>query len=151
MNRQTLCPPVNYLADGRCPLNSTLPNVRLVSSTFHKDKDIPSQSKLTQLFTIFGQFVDHDITLTAAYTVPDCCSKDSEEDECAPIKVTNDPFYGASKCLNFARSVAFCEELGCTTDPMNGITAYVDGSQIYGSESGNATQLRALDGGKLAV
>jgi peroxidase len=106
---------------------------------------------LTQLFTTFAQFVDHDITFTAAYTVPDCCSPNSDDEECAPITVTNDPFYGASKCLNFARSIAFCEELGCSTDPLNGITGYVDGSQIYGSDSGNATQLRALTGGRLAI
>ena len=149
--RQTTCPPVAFVAAGNCPLNSTLPNVRLISSTFHKDVDVPSKSMLTQLFTTFAQFVDHDITFTAAYTVPDCCSPNSDDEECAPITVTNDPFYGASKCLNFARSIAFCEELGCSTDPMNGNTGYVDGSQIYGSDSGNATQLRALTGGRLAI
>jgi hypothetical protein len=29
---------------------------------------------------------------------------------------------------------------------MNGLTAYIDGSNIYGSDSGNATELKALTG-----
>jgi len=131
-------------------LSSVLPNPRLVSSTFHTDQDVPSQ-KLTQLFTIFAQFVDHDITLAATYNVADCCATPSDTEKCAPITVSNDPFYPNGKCLNFARSLVFCEELGCNTDPMNSLTAYIDGSNIYGSNNGNATQLRSSSGGKLAT
>ena len=137
------------MAAGKCPLNNTLPNPRLVSSTFHTDKDVPSQ-RVTQLFTIFGQFVDHDMTSSATYIAPDCCSDATDTEKCAPITISSDPFYKSGKCLNFARSIVFCEDLGCTTDPMNGITAFIDGSNIYGSDSGNLTQLRALTGGKLA-
>jgi len=138
------------MAQGRCPLNNVLPNARLVSATFHTDQDVPSQ-KLTQLFTIFAQFVDHDLTLATTYTVPDCCTNSTDTEKCAPVRISTDPFYPNGKCLNFARSLIFCEELGCQTDPMNTLTAYIDGSQIYGSNTGNATQLRALTGGKLAT
>ncbi len=40
-----------------------------VESLITSAQDVPSQ-KLTQLFTIFAQFVDHDLTLAATYTVP---------------------------------------------------------------------------------
>ncbi len=142
------CLPVPFMARGVCPLGNQLPNPRLVSQTFHKDQNVPSP-KLTQLFTIFAQFVDHDLTLTTTYTVPDCCKNASDTEKCAPVTVSNDPFYTNGKCLNFARSLIFCEELGCDTDPMNTLTAYVDASQVYGSDVGNSTQLRSLTGGKL--
>jgi peroxidase len=137
------------MARGKCPLDSVLPNPRLVSSTFHTEKDVPSL-RLTQLFTIFAQFVDHDLTLAATYTVPDCCASAADTEKCAPITVSNDPFYPSGKCLNFARSLIFCEELGCTTDPLNSLTAFIDGSNIYGSNDGVLAQLRDNNGGKLA-
>jgi hypothetical protein len=150
IHRQTTCPPMKVLAQGNCPTFSVLPNPRLVSATFHKDVDAPSQL-LDQFFTIFAQFVDHDITIAATYTVPDCCGTPSDTDRCAPITISTDPFYTSGKCLNFARSLIFCEQLGCTTDPMNSLTAYIDASQVYGSDNGNATTLRALTGGKMAI
>ena len=119
-----------------------------MSSTFHTDQDVPSQ-KLTQLFTIFAQFVDHDISLSTTYSVPDCCATPSDTERCAPITVSNDPFYPNGKCLNFVRSLIFCEELGCNTDPMNVLTAYIDGSSIYGSDSGNAAVLKSSSEGGL--
>ena len=141
---------MKFLAQGSCPTTSVLPNPRLVSATFHKDTDVPSQV-LSQFFTIFAQFVDHDITIAATYTVPDCCGTPSDIERCAPITVSNDPFYPAGKCLNFARSLVFCEEIGCATDPMNSLTAYIDASQVYGSDNGNASSLRAFTLGKMAI
>ena len=137
------------MANGVCPLGNVLPNPRLVSSTFHKDQNIPSP-KLTQLFTIFAQFVDHDFTLTTTYTLPDCCANSADTEKCAPMIVGTDPFFKQGKCLNFARSLIFCEELGCDTDPMNSLTAYVDASNVYGSDNGNATLLVST-GGRLAT
>ena len=121
-----------------------------MSTTFHTDKDAPSL-KLTQLFTIFAQFLDHDISLTTTYSIPDCCSSANDREKCAPITVNNDPFYPNGKCLNFARSLIFCEELDCDTDPMNTLSAFIDGSNIYGSDNGNSTQLRSFIGGKLST
>lgn len=124
--------------------------MRLVSSTFHTDVNVPSP-RLTQFFTIFAQFVDHDLTLTATYVQPNCCNNIAETDECAPIIVGQDPVFSRGFCLNFVRSMVFCEELGCNTDPMNVLTAYIDGSQIYGSDIGNASSIRQFSGGQMAT
>ena len=152
--RRLSCTPTKVFANGNCPTGAVLPNPRLVSSTFHKDQDRPSES-IDQLFTIFGQFVDHDLTLSSvspSYAGINCCSAGAAADtkKCAPVTVTNDPFY-SNKCLNFVRSLVFCEALGCTTDQTNSITAYIDGANIYGSDTDSATQLRSLSGGKLAT
>jgi Animal haem peroxidase len=85
-----------------------------------------------------------DITLYNFDT--DCCQTPQDTEKCAPITVHNDPFFPNGKCLNFVRSLIFCEELGCSTDHMNILTAYIDGSNIYGSDIANATLLKAQTG-----
>ncbi len=63
-------------------------------------------------FFQFGQFLDHDITLTPENDKLKCCDKDLGNKECFPIEVpADDPnFSGKARCLNFARSVVFCKE-----------------------------------------
>ena len=55
-----------------CAPETILPNARLVSNTFCPDKNI-SSSMVTQFFTIFSQFVDHDLTLTLDHGTAGCC------------------------------------------------------------------------------
>ena len=43
--------------------SGSLPLARTVSLTFHPDEDLPSQ-QVTHMVTQWGQFLDHDITLT---------------------------------------------------------------------------------------
>ena len=65
------------------------------------------------MVTQWGQFLDHDITLTPETHAEDCCSSDTENEDCFPINIpTVDSFYSAYsvKCLEFTRSTGFCEE-----------------------------------------
>jgi Animal haem peroxidase len=95
--------------------------------------------------SIFIHFISDKEDIFISLT-SDCCGTPQDTEKCAPVTVTNDPFYPNGKCLNFVRSLIFCEELGCNTDPMNILTAYIDGSNIYGSDVGNATLLRNSTG-----
>ena len=107
------------------------------------------------MVTQFGQFLDHDITLTPENEVHDCC-QDSTQAECFVLDLpTNDPFYSTlstkQSCLEFTRSVAFCENTNTVREQMNAITAFVDASNVYGSDEDTSNLLRSFVDGKLKV
>ena len=134
-----------------CHLRENLPNARLVSRTIHVDKDAPS-TKATHFTTQFGQFVDHDITLTPTEAIDQCCNGAGDEG-CLPIDVSRDEHFNSMNitCLHFPRSVRHCEENGGRRNQINGITSYVDGSQIYGSDLETADKIRTFANGELKV
>ena len=141
-----------YLLDG-CMVRPNLPGARLVSATVHTSADVPS-TRATHFTTQFGQFLDHDITLTPEEHVENCCSDNAGDEACLTIDVSEDSFFRSTgtSCLEFTRSVPYCE--GTTKDrreQTNGITSFVDGSNIYGSDEVTALSLRTLSGGELKV
>ena len=85
-----------------------------MSHTFHKDADVPD-SDCTHMLTQWGQFMDHDITLTPEEEVKDCCTTTDVkklDTQCYPIHVGNtDSFYFNStagrnvNCLDFSRYI----------------------------------------------
>ncbi len=96
-----------------------------------------------------SQFLDHDITLTPETHVDgDGCCTDNAPEDCFAIHIPDgDPFYSDSAvqqtCLEFTRSEEFCAE----QDPemreqFNGITAFVDASNVYGSDKVTNDRLR---------
>src|SRR5260370_27410328 len=94
----------------------------------------------------WGQFVDHDLDLTPTDpTMP------------ANIPVpTGDPFFDpngtGNQVIGFNRSV-FDPATGTGTDnprqQPNVLTAYIDGSQVFGSTAARADALRTYVGGHL--
>ena len=147
-------PSHNCRCDSGCSNEATvsLPNVRLVSANFHSDGDVPD-TLATHMVTQMGQFLDHDITLTPE-THHECCNGDTSED-CFPINIPADDYFYSNlvppqTCLEFSRSSAFCDTAESTREQINGITAFVDASNVYGSDDDSATALRGSDG-KLLV
>ena len=134
---------------GQCANNerTNLPNVRTISRKFHGNDDVP-YNLATHFAAIMGQFLDHDITLTPETEVHDCCAGSTDEN-CYPISVTGDSFFSENgvSCLEFTRSEEFCSQE--PREQMNAITAFVDASNVYGSDDDTATTLRTLEGGKL--
>ena len=105
--------------------------------------------------TQWGQFLDHDISRTPTEETEDCCLM-PESENCFPIVIPrNDSFYSTlstpQTCHKFSRSIAFCEDVSPVREQMNAITAFIDASSVYGSDSEMSTLLRSGTGGKLRV
>lgn len=117
-----------------------LPNPRVLSAVVHRDLNYPAT--YTHMVMQYGQFFAHDITFTPSSRTKEgkmiqCCPFGSNaHQQCYPIRIPKeDPFFSKYEedCMNFVRT-AKCPQ--CKLGPrqqMNQITAYIDGSMIYGS------------------
>ncbi|CAG0881342.1 unnamed protein product [Darwinula stevensoni] len=140
-----------------------LPSPRGVSTFIHADVSRLSNRHVLMIMQ-FGQFLDHDITMTPVHrgfqkSVLDCRACDSAQrvhPECFPIGVPgNDPFFppvdvntGRPRCINFVRSLPGQTKLG-PRQQLNQNTAFLDASQVYGQNLCEARMLRAFVGGRL--
>jgi len=110
---------------------------RAISNTIFKtDKDIPSSCLSSFVFT-WGQFLDHDMILTPV---------DSEEINIAVLP--NDIIINP---IPFKRSATLSGTgtNGIARQQINVNTAWIDASQVYGSDVELANQLRTFKNGKL--
>ena len=140
------------------------PSARSVSALMVKD--IPKLSmSVTHMFAIWGQFVDHDLDLSAEYDT-DICEESCELVDtcpfCYPIKVSPTDYYfgkrGPNKghCLPLTRSVGVCmrpynnySNFDLARQQINQLTHYQDASNVYGSTQEVADSLRLFSGGLL--
>jgi len=110
-----------------------------------QDQPIPNDRRLTDMVWQWGQFVDHDISLTGP--------ADPAEPFDIPVPEGDpvfDPFGTGTMVLPFLRSA---HDTGAPVrQQINQITSFIDGSMIYGSDERRALVLRTLDGtGRLAT
>ncbi|MGF1492336.1 MAG: peroxidase family protein [Microcoleaceae cyanobacterium] len=129
---------------------SSLPSPREVSNAVAAQgtTSTPSTAGITDWFWQWGQFLDHDIDLTEAAK--------PEESFNIPVPLGDiffDPFNTGTQEIGLNRSI-FDETTGTDTDnprqQVNEITAFIDGSMVYGSNEATAETLRLNDGsGKL--
>ncbi|MFC3225963.1 peroxidase family protein [Marinibaculum pumilum] len=136
-------------ADGfDSPSGADRPNARTVSNEiFAQDAVIDSAAGTSNLFWMWGQFLDHDIDLTEA---------GSSEDFSIAVPTGDawfDPYGTGTQSIAMTRSAA-AEGTGTGAGnprlQVNEITAFVDASNVYGSDTARAAALRA-DGGYLKV
>jgi hypothetical protein len=114
------------------------PNPREISNTvMAQEGDIPNSFGVSDLFTFFGQFIDHDIDLTHTGTT----------EKLSTIVPANDAIFDPSATLELDRS-AFIDGTGVTgpREHANAITSFLDASNIYGSNP-QLTELLRSDGG----
>ena len=111
--------------------------------------------------------MDHDITHTPVVKGNEesgilCCEdgevigENNRHRECFPISLPGDDHvFGkfGQRCMEFVRSMP-APRSGCNFGPreqVNQITAWLDGSNVYGSGEDEAAKLRLLGGGRLRV
>ncbi len=124
------------------------PNPRVISNTvFNQSESILNNRNLSDYTWLWGQFLDHDVTLSELQSGPTAETINIFIPE-GDATFTTDSFIPVTRSL-------FDENTGTSTDnpreQFNEITAWVDGSNVYGSNQQRADWLRSFDDGKLKV
>lgn len=143
LRRETNTADPVYTGDG--PSNQDYPSARTVSNAVCEQGDdvTGTSNRLSSLFTIYGQFLDHDLSLTPGGEGA------WHQDWDIPVE-PEDPLY-SPEGLRFSRS-RYMRKDNTTPQPrnhINTITALIDGSQVYGNTWEKLFALRTFEGGKL--
>ncbi|KAI1288387.1 Chorion peroxidase [Halotydeus destructor] len=147
----------------RASVGRTLPSARSLSLVLSAGGRNVSHAYLTNFFMNFGQFLDHDMTSTLS-TRPQngqaisCCDARFDRNPrlihpaCFAIRIPpQDPVYGRIPCMSFVRSAPAVRP-SCIIGPreqVNQLSAFIDGSMIYGTSTEMAQVLRSFKGGRL--
>jgi len=137
-------------ADGiSAPTGMERTNPREISNTlFTQDGLVDNDLTLSSITWVFGQFIDHDITLVF---------NGNSEPLMIPVPAGDswfDPAGTGQVVIPFMRSVQMEGSGTGIENPrkyFNAITSFVDGSNIYGSEEYTASWVREYFEGKLKI
>ncbi|MEM9285150.1 MAG: peroxidase family protein [Pseudomonadota bacterium] len=131
----------DYTDDVSSLAGALRPSARVVSNNVHaqdEGESIPNSFGGTDFVWQWGQFIDHDLDLT-----------DGAEEDADITVPTGDPHFDPTSSgiavISFSRAL-FDPDTGTDAsnprEQENEITAYIDGSQVYGSDDERAAALR---------
>ncbi|MDB5350209.1 MAG: hypothetical protein JWN86_1456 [Planctomycetota bacterium] len=137
-------------ADGiSSPAGVDRPSARVISNTIDDQgsADVTSDRFLSAMVYAWGQFIDHDLDLTpgASPALPFNISVPAGDP-------SFDPTGTGTQVIPLSRSLTDPATGTSMSNPLqqvNVVTAWLDGSQVYGSDAATATKLRTLVGGRL--
>ncbi len=119
-------------------------NPRSISNDlFAQEGNLQDEGNRSDFLWVFGQFLDHDISLVS----------DDPNGFMMILTPNDDEIFGPGVPIPMSRSLPITgtgTEIGNPRQYSNEVTAFIDGSAIYGSDDDRAFWLRRLDGtGKL--
>ena len=132
--------PADYEDGISLPSGGDRPSAREISNLVaSQTTDLPNRRGASDFLWQWGQFIDHDIDETPTI--------DPEE----PFDIvvpTGDPWFDptSSGTATIPLNRSYYDSSSGVREQINGITAYIDASQVYGSDDVRAYNLRKLDG-----
>jgi len=132
--------PARYEDGVQAPSGSERPNPRTISNiVIDQPASVPSSRGVSDMFWQWGQFLDHDITLAPLI--------DPLEPFDIPVPTGDvffDPFGTGTQVIPLERTLYLM--INGVREQVNINTAFIDASQVYGSDEARALELRTLDG-----
>ena len=126
------------------PAGEDRPSAREVSNALAaQSESVDNDRNLTDYIWIWGQFLDHDIDLTEGADPAEKFNIDVPTGD-----VNFDPFGTGEVEISLNRS-AYQDGDDGVREQVNQITAFIDGSVVYGSDQERADALRTFEGGLL--
>ncbi len=128
--------------DGFGAMDPTLPQPRLISTSIFdqpNSEDFFAKDSLSDYVWAFGQFLDHDISLVSS----------GNEDVFLQVPIDDNTFTQDIHTTRDQVVDGTGTEVGNPRQFNNQISAYIDGSNVYGSDEVRANWLRTFSGGKL--